>query len=165
MEKTPCICSAVYFFPLQSLYEPWFIALYTVFYTSFPILCVSFFEQVRQFKRWMFLWTQQSYFDVWSSAHKVWIINLHPAYLCCRTWVQKAAWNGRSCTSLDREMSSPAHWCCPCRSCMPSTHRLFSSTSRSESSTTQPLTTRPWQSPSPWQPRLWPPLRSGPLFS
>ncbi|XP_054458988.1 phospholipid-transporting ATPase IK [Anoplopoma fimbria] len=29
----------------QSLYEPWFIALYTVFYTAFPIMCVAFFEQ------------------------------------------------------------------------------------------------------------------------
>ncbi|XP_074491906.1 phospholipid-transporting ATPase IC isoform X2 [Sebastes fasciatus] len=32
-------------FSAQSLYETWFIALYTVFYTAFPILCVAFFEQ------------------------------------------------------------------------------------------------------------------------
>ncbi|XP_059196383.1 phospholipid-transporting ATPase IC [Centropristis striata] len=32
-------------FSAQSLYETWFIALYTVFYTATPILCVAFFEQ------------------------------------------------------------------------------------------------------------------------
>ncbi|XP_075943525.1 phospholipid-transporting ATPase IC [Anarhichas minor] len=32
-------------FSAQSLYENWFIALYTVFYTAFPIMCVAFFEQ------------------------------------------------------------------------------------------------------------------------
>ncbi|XP_068447617.1 phospholipid-transporting ATPase IC [Clinocottus analis] len=32
-------------FSAQSLYEPWFIALYTVFYTASPIMCVAFFEQ------------------------------------------------------------------------------------------------------------------------
>lgn len=91
-------------------------------------------------------------------------IMLHPASLCCRTWVQKTAWNGRSCTSLDRDRSSPALWCCPCRSCMLSTRRLFSSSSRSESSTTQPLTTRPWQSLLPWQPHSLLPLRSDHTF-
>jgi len=40
---------------LQSLYESWFIALYTVFYTAAPIMCVAFFEQVGQAKRWRFL--------------------------------------------------------------------------------------------------------------
>lgn len=34
---------------LQSLYEPWFIALYSVLYTATPIMLVAFFEQVRQF--------------------------------------------------------------------------------------------------------------------
>ncbi|XP_020795715.2 phospholipid-transporting ATPase IC [Boleophthalmus pectinirostris] len=32
-------------FSAQSLYETWFIAFYTVFYTSNPILCVAFFEK------------------------------------------------------------------------------------------------------------------------
>ncbi|XP_037626909.1 phospholipid-transporting ATPase IC isoform X1 [Sebastes umbrosus] len=32
-------------FSAQSLYETWFIALYTVFYTASPVLCVAFFEQ------------------------------------------------------------------------------------------------------------------------
>ncbi|XP_033820613.1 phospholipid-transporting ATPase IC [Periophthalmus magnuspinnatus] len=32
-------------FSSQSLYETWFIAFYTVFYTSNPILCVAFFEK------------------------------------------------------------------------------------------------------------------------
>ncbi|XP_040896932.1 phospholipid-transporting ATPase IK isoform X2 [Toxotes jaculatrix] len=32
-------------FSAQSLYETWFIALYTVFYTAFPVMCVAFFEQ------------------------------------------------------------------------------------------------------------------------
>ncbi|XP_056269920.1 phospholipid-transporting ATPase IC [Pseudoliparis swirei] len=32
-------------FSAQSLYESWFIALYTVFYTAAPIMCVAFFEQ------------------------------------------------------------------------------------------------------------------------
>uniref|UniRef100_A0AAV2KYX8 Phospholipid-transporting ATPase n=1 Tax=Knipowitschia caucasica TaxID=637954 RepID=A0AAV2KYX8_KNICA len=32
-------------FSAQSLYEPWFIAFYTIFYTSNPILCVAFFEK------------------------------------------------------------------------------------------------------------------------
>ena len=31
---------------MQSLYETWFIALYTVLYTAAPIMCVAFFEQV-----------------------------------------------------------------------------------------------------------------------
>ncbi|CAK6955283.1 phospholipid-transporting ATPase IC [Scomber scombrus] len=29
----------------QSLYETWFIALYTVFYTASPVMCVAFFQQ------------------------------------------------------------------------------------------------------------------------
>ncbi|XP_068582105.1 phospholipid-transporting ATPase IC [Cebidichthys violaceus] len=32
-------------FSAQTLYENWFIALYTVFYTAFPIMCLAFFEQ------------------------------------------------------------------------------------------------------------------------
>ncbi|XP_034738345.1 phospholipid-transporting ATPase IC [Etheostoma cragini] len=32
-------------FTSQSLYETWFIALYTVLYTAAPIMCVAFFEQ------------------------------------------------------------------------------------------------------------------------
>ncbi|XP_063322715.1 phospholipid-transporting ATPase IC [Pelmatolapia mariae] len=32
-------------FSAQSLYETWFIALYTVFYSAYPILCLAFFEQ------------------------------------------------------------------------------------------------------------------------
>ncbi|XP_077964706.1 phospholipid-transporting ATPase IC isoform X1 [Gasterosteus aculeatus] len=32
-------------FSAQSLYETWFIALYTVFYTAFPVMCLAFFEQ------------------------------------------------------------------------------------------------------------------------
>ncbi|XP_038572102.1 phospholipid-transporting ATPase IK [Micropterus salmoides] len=32
-------------FSAQSLYETWFIALYTVLYTASPIMCVAFFEQ------------------------------------------------------------------------------------------------------------------------
>ncbi|KAM3619285.1 uncharacterized protein V6R79_005496 [Siganus canaliculatus] len=32
-------------FSAQSLYEMWFIALYTVFYTAWPIMLVAFFEQ------------------------------------------------------------------------------------------------------------------------
>ncbi|KAM7410157.1 hypothetical protein PAMA_001550 [Pampus argenteus] len=32
-------------FSAQSLYESWFIALYTIFYTAFPIMCVAFFQQ------------------------------------------------------------------------------------------------------------------------
>ncbi|XP_026013856.1 phospholipid-transporting ATPase IK isoform X1 [Astatotilapia calliptera] len=32
-------------FSAQSLYESWFIALYTVFYSAYPILCLAFFEQ------------------------------------------------------------------------------------------------------------------------
>ncbi|XP_006790411.1 phospholipid-transporting ATPase IK [Neolamprologus brichardi] len=32
-------------FSAQSLYETWFIALYTVFYSAHPILCLAFFEQ------------------------------------------------------------------------------------------------------------------------
>ncbi|KAK7889658.1 hypothetical protein WMY93_025218 [Mugilogobius chulae] len=32
-------------FSAQSLYETWFIAFYTVFYTANPILCVAFFEK------------------------------------------------------------------------------------------------------------------------
>ncbi|XP_042339636.1 phospholipid-transporting ATPase IC [Plectropomus leopardus] len=32
-------------FSAQSLYETWFIAFYTVFYTAAPIMCVAFFEQ------------------------------------------------------------------------------------------------------------------------
>ncbi|XP_049910640.1 phospholipid-transporting ATPase IC [Epinephelus moara] len=32
-------------FSAQSLYETWFIACYTVFYTAAPIMCVAFFEQ------------------------------------------------------------------------------------------------------------------------
>ncbi|XP_026161377.1 phospholipid-transporting ATPase IC [Mastacembelus armatus] len=32
-------------FSSQSLYETWFIPLYTVFYTSFPIMCMAFLEQ------------------------------------------------------------------------------------------------------------------------
>lgn len=32
---------------LQSMYESWFIAFYTVFYTAFPVICMAFFEQVR----------------------------------------------------------------------------------------------------------------------
>ncbi|XP_072246377.1 phospholipid-transporting ATPase IC [Leuresthes tenuis] len=32
-------------FSAQSLYETWFIALYTVFYTAAPIMCVAIFEQ------------------------------------------------------------------------------------------------------------------------
>ncbi|XP_072294181.1 phospholipid-transporting ATPase IC [Eucyclogobius newberryi] len=32
-------------FSAQSLYETWFIAFYSVFYTSYPILCVAFFEK------------------------------------------------------------------------------------------------------------------------
>lgn len=138
---------------LQSLYETWFIAFYTVSYTAFPVMLVAFFEQVRQFKLCIFLWSQLSSF--WYL-----LVFSHNA-LCCRTWVQKAAWSGRSCTSLDRDRNSPALSCCPCPSCMPSTHHLFTSLSHLESSTTQPLTTRPWQSLSQWQPRLLPPLRSG----
>lgn len=33
---------------LQSLYEMWNIAFYTVFYTSVPVMLVAYFEQVRQ---------------------------------------------------------------------------------------------------------------------
>uniref|UniRef100_A0A4W6FSD8 P-type ATPase C-terminal domain-containing protein n=1 Tax=Lates calcarifer TaxID=8187 RepID=A0A4W6FSD8_LATCA len=32
-------------FSAQSLYETWFIALYTVFYTATPVMCLAFFEQ------------------------------------------------------------------------------------------------------------------------
>ncbi|XP_029285689.1 phospholipid-transporting ATPase IC isoform X2 [Cottoperca gobio] len=32
-------------FSAQSLYETWFIAFYTMFYTAAPIMCVAFFEQ------------------------------------------------------------------------------------------------------------------------
>nr|XP_020479880.1 phospholipid-transporting ATPase IC-like [Monopterus albus] len=32
-------------FSSQSLYETWFIALYTVFYTSYPVMCMAVFEQ------------------------------------------------------------------------------------------------------------------------
>ncbi|XP_070764399.1 phospholipid-transporting ATPase IC [Enoplosus armatus] len=32
-------------FSAQSLYETWFIALYTVLYTASPVMCVAFFEQ------------------------------------------------------------------------------------------------------------------------
>ncbi|XP_019936885.2 phospholipid-transporting ATPase IC [Paralichthys olivaceus] len=32
-------------FSAQSLYETWFIAFYTVFYTVFPVMCLAFFEQ------------------------------------------------------------------------------------------------------------------------
>ncbi|XP_029987778.1 phospholipid-transporting ATPase IC [Sphaeramia orbicularis] len=32
-------------FSAQSLYETWFIALYTVFYTAWPVLCLAFFQQ------------------------------------------------------------------------------------------------------------------------
>lgn len=32
-------------FSAQSLYENWFIALYTVFYTAYPVLSLAFFEQ------------------------------------------------------------------------------------------------------------------------
>ncbi|XP_074523704.1 phospholipid-transporting ATPase IC isoform X2 [Halichoeres trimaculatus] len=32
-------------FSAQNLYETWFIAFYTVFYTATPVLCVAFFEQ------------------------------------------------------------------------------------------------------------------------
>uniref|UniRef100_A0A096M158 Phospholipid-transporting ATPase n=1 Tax=Poecilia formosa TaxID=48698 RepID=A0A096M158_POEFO len=32
-------------FSAQSLYETWFIALYTVFYTAVPVMCMAFFEQ------------------------------------------------------------------------------------------------------------------------
>ncbi|XP_069006033.1 phospholipid-transporting ATPase IC [Embiotoca jacksoni] len=32
-------------FSAQSLYEPWFIAFYTVFYTASPIMCLAIFEQ------------------------------------------------------------------------------------------------------------------------
>ncbi|KAI4829514.1 hypothetical protein KUCAC02_023554 [Chaenocephalus aceratus] len=32
-------------FSAQSLYETWFIALYSLFYTAFPIMCLAFFEQ------------------------------------------------------------------------------------------------------------------------
>ncbi|XP_041646707.1 phospholipid-transporting ATPase IC isoform X1 [Cheilinus undulatus] len=32
-------------FSAQSLYETWFIAFYTVFYTAAPIMCLAFFEQ------------------------------------------------------------------------------------------------------------------------
>ncbi|XP_039984527.1 phospholipid-transporting ATPase IC [Xiphias gladius] len=32
-------------FSAQSLYETWFIALYTVFYTASPVMCVAVFEQ------------------------------------------------------------------------------------------------------------------------
>lgn len=93
------------------------------------------------------------------STQIYWVI-IHPASVCCRTWAQKAAWSGRSCTSVDRDKSSPVLSCWPCRSCMPSTHRLFYSLSRLECFTTQPSTTRPWQSQSPWQPRSLPPSRS-----
>lgn len=47
---------------LQSLYETWFIAFYTISYTAFPVMLVAFFEQVRQFKLCMFLWSQWSSF-------------------------------------------------------------------------------------------------------
>uniref|UniRef100_A0A3Q3J0D8 Phospholipid-transporting ATPase n=1 Tax=Monopterus albus TaxID=43700 RepID=A0A3Q3J0D8_MONAL len=33
-------------FSSQSLYETWFIALYTVFYTSYPVMCMAVFEQI-----------------------------------------------------------------------------------------------------------------------
>ena len=36
-----CVCHS------QSLYENWFIALYTVFYTSMPVQCLAIFERVR----------------------------------------------------------------------------------------------------------------------
>ncbi|KAK2907735.1 phospholipid-transporting ATPase IC [Channa argus] len=32
-------------FSAQSLYETWFIALYSAFYTAFPVMCLAFFEQ------------------------------------------------------------------------------------------------------------------------
>lgn len=34
---------------LQSLYETWNVAFYTVFYTSVPVMLVAYFEQVRYF--------------------------------------------------------------------------------------------------------------------
>lgn len=39
------ILCAVFF---QSLYENWFIILYTVFYTAMPVECLGIFEQVRE---------------------------------------------------------------------------------------------------------------------
>ncbi|XP_029356232.1 phospholipid-transporting ATPase IC isoform X2 [Echeneis naucrates] len=32
-------------FSAQSMYETWFIAFYTIFYTAFPVMCFAFFEQ------------------------------------------------------------------------------------------------------------------------
>lgn len=93
------------------------------------------------------------------STQMYWV-TIHPASVCCRMWVQKAAWSGQSCTSVDRDRSSPVLSCWPCRSCMPSTRHLFYSLSRLKCFTTQPSTTRQWQSQLPWRPCSLPPSRS-----
>lgn len=138
----------------QSLYETWYVAFYSVFYTSFPVMLLAFFEQVRQFEVRFF---SSVFFHV--------LFKVFSRTLFRRMWVQKAAWNGRSYTSLVSDKSSPLLSNCPWHSCMPSTRPLFSSLSLAESSTTQLLTTRQWESLSLWQPCSPPLLRSGLHFS
>lgn len=134
---------------LQSLYETWNVAFYTVFYTSVPVMLVAYFEQVRYFSVSL---------CIFKILHLHLVLSLHS--FCYRMWVRKAAWRGRSCTDPVWDESSLPPSPCPYRSCMPSMYLLFISSSRVGFSATQPSTIRPWQSLWPCRPCLLPPLRS-----